>query len=221
MKGEIMQVLRDIAVTSVESDAEVLQDWFSLQSDLLSFMSTATPSLSYPWRHLVEAQIIHATGGRAQLYWEPFDIEQVAECDRFCEVAYQQTRYGFLGLVPGYLGSRLYPHIPQDFAKLCALLLRLSEFQLFIHYQTSGLLPLLPVGQVGKLTKREREVLLGLIKGESDDEISEVLGIEPTTVHTHRKHLYQRLDVHSAQEAALRCFTQRVVDWLNGPLIRY
>lgn len=216
-----MQVLRNIAVPSEESNVEILQDWLALQSDLLSFISTAKPSLSYPWRHMVEAQVVHSTRGRSRLYWEPFDIDQATECDRFYEIVYQRTRYGFLGLAPSYLGSHLYPNIPQDFAKLCALLLRFSECQLFIHYQASGLLPLVPVGQVGKLTKREREVLLGLIKGENDDEISEVLGIEPTTVHTHRKHLYQRLDVHSAQEAALRCFTQRIVDWLNGPLLRH
>ncbi|MEO7020991.1 MAG: LuxR family transcriptional regulator [Ktedonobacteraceae bacterium] len=201
----------------VEHELEVLQNWKSVQCDLLNFTLKATPLLTCSWRSMIEMQIVHCTKGRVHLYWEPFTIGDMIECDRFREIRYRQTRYGFLGLAPDYLASHNFPDIPQDFANLCALLLHSAECQLFIHYQSSGLIPLLPGEQVDRLTRRERDVLLGLIKGESDEEMSESLGIEPTTVHTHRKHLYRRLVVHSAQEAALRCFTQRIVDWLDGP----
>jgi DNA-binding NarL/FixJ family response regulator len=43
------------------------------------------------------------------------------------------------------------------------------------------------------------------------------LGIEPATVHTHLQRLYSRLDVHSAQEAILRSFELRLIDWLDLP----
>lgn len=202
---------------TIDTEVEILQSWISIQRNLLSFVLKTTPSLSYPWRSRLEERIVQCTGGRAYLYWRPFTIRSVIECDRLCEMRHEQTSYGFLGLVPGYLVSHNFPDLIQDFANLCALLLHTAECQLFIHYQSSGLVPLLPGEQIDRLTRRERDILLGLLKGESDDEMSEALGIEPTTVHTHRKRLYRRLVAHSAQEAALRCFTQGIVDWLDGP----
>ncbi|MBA2677580.1 MAG: response regulator transcription factor [Ktedonobacteraceae bacterium] len=212
-----MQELWSNNVIPLDNELDAVQEWNALRGELLQFACTTTPVVSQPWRRTLETHISHCTRGRASLYWEPFTFGRATECDRFCEVRYQHTRYGFLGLVPGYLVSHAHPDIAQEFAHLCALLLRFSEYQVFVHYQASGLLPLLPVDQVNKLTRREREVLLGLLRGESDDQMAATLGIEPTTVHTHRKRLYRRLEVHSAQEAALRCFTHRVVDWLDGP----
>jgi DNA-binding CsgD family transcriptional regulator len=203
-----------------EEDAEqemaVLQDWISLQRDLLIFALTTLHSKALSWRDVIETHIARCTKGRARLYWEPLTIGNALGCDRFCEVRYQQTRYSFLGLTPGYLASRSFPDIPQDFAHLCALLLSFVEYRALVHYQLDALPPLLPGENTNSLTRRERDVLLGLMRGESDAEMARSLGIEPTTVHTHRKRLYRRLEVHSAQEATLRCFTQRLVDWFDG-----
>jgi DNA-binding NarL/FixJ family response regulator len=137
------------------------------------------------------------------------------QCDRFCEVRFKQIRYGLLGLAPGYLVSHHFPDILQRFAHTCAMLLAFAEHQEFIQHLLGTAQPLFPPGAVDRLTRRERDVLSGLMKGLSDAEMAHSLGIEPTTVHTHRKRLYSRLGVHNAQEAILRCFTHRLINWLD------
>lgn len=47
--------------------------------------------------------------------------------------------------------------------------------------------------RVGKLTKREREVLQGMVNGETCREIGERLGISPRTVEIHRGHALIRV----------------------------
>lgn len=48
-----------------------------------------------------------------------------------------------------------------------------------------------------RLGKREREVLAGLLDGETEAAIAERLGISPHTVHTHVRTLYLKLGVHN------------------------
>ncbi len=198
-------------------ELSLLQEWEHIQRELLASAITASHTKSLSWRRVIDTRIARCTKGRAFLYWEPLALGNAVGCDRFCEVRFQQTRYGFLGLTPGYLASRCFPDIPQDFARLCAMVLALVEYQALVHYQLDSLPPLFPGEAIDRLTRRERDVLLGLIRGKSDAEMAMSLGIEPTTVHTHRKRLYRRLGAHSAQEATLRCFTHRLVDWLDGP----
>jgi len=200
-----------------EQEMAILHEWEVIQRDLLTFALTAPHAKSLSWRDVIDTHITRCTKGRAHLYWEPLAIGNALGCDRFCEVRHRKTRYGFLGLTPGYLTSRCFPDIPQDFAHMCALLLAFVEYQALVHYQLDSLPPLFPGESIDRLTRRERDVLLGIMRGDSDTEMAQSLGIEPTTVHTHRKRLYRRLGVHSAQEATLRCFTHRLVDWLEGP----
>ena len=49
----------------------------------------------------------------------------------------------------------------------------------------------------GKLGKREYEVLMRLLAGETEARIATELGISPHTVRTHVRNLYLKLDVHS------------------------
>lgn len=50
------------------------------------------------------------------------------------------------------------------------------------------------------LTAREREILGFLARGRSVPFISDALFIQKSTVETHRKHIYAKLDVHNRQE---------------------
>jgi DNA-binding CsgD family transcriptional regulator len=196
----------------------VLREWENIQRKLLAFLSAhATTPSSLSWKQVISTLIAQATRDRACLYWEPFTLGSARECDRFYEVRFQHIRYGLLGLAPGYLVSHHCPDIPQHFAYTCALLLAFVEYQELIQQQLDALPLLFPADPVGRLTRREQDVLFGLIRGESDAEMAHELGVEQTTVHTHRKRLYRRLNVHSAQEAILRCFTHRLVDWLDRP----
>ncbi len=48
------------------------------------------------------------------------------------------------------------------------------------------------------LTHTERKVLVLLAEAKSSDEISEVLGVSPRTIHTHRQNIRQKLDLRGA-----------------------
>ncbi len=56
------------------------------------------------------------------------------------------------------------------------------------------------LAQEADLSRREEEVLLLLAQGKKPAAVAEQLGIEPSTVTTHRKHVYQKLGVHSAKQ---------------------
>lgn len=58
-----------------------------------------------------------------------------------------------------------------------------------------------PIGESTKLTRRERDVLEMIAKGFSYVETSQICGVTSTTVHSHLKSIYRKLEVHSKTEA--------------------
>ncbi len=52
-----------------------------------------------------------------------------------------------------------------------------------------------------QLTKREHDILAMIAKGFSYAETSQICGIATTTVHSHLKSIYRKLEVHSKTEA--------------------
>ena len=213
-----IQELRVIEDLDPATELAVLQEWEYIQQRLFLSLHTSSPSPALSWRQVIDKTLAQYTRGRAFLYWEQFVVPGASQCDRFCAVRFKHIHYGLLGLAPGYLVSHQFPDILQRFAHTCAVLLAFAEHQELIQHLLGTVQPLFPMDAIDKLTRRERDVLLGLIGGRSDAEMADFLGIEPTTVHTHRKRLYHRLNVHSAQEAILRCFTHRLVNWLDTAL---
>lgn len=51
--------------------------------------------------------------------------------------------------------------------------------------------------RLGRLTKREREVMTGVAEGKANKVIAEELGLSPKTVEVHRARLMQKLEVDS------------------------
>jgi DNA-binding NarL/FixJ family response regulator len=64
----------------------------------------------------------------------------------------------------------------------------------------------LPAGsqEMPGLTPREQEVLRLMARGHSEETIARELGIALNTVKVHRRHLYDKLGVHSRVEAVLK-----------------
>jgi len=63
--------------------------------------------------------------------------------------------------------------------------------------------------EVHKLAPREQEVLQLLVSGHSYKMIAEKCGITLETVRSHIKRIYEKLQVHSATEAAAKTFMNR------------
>jgi two-component system response regulator NreC len=58
----------------------------------------------------------------------------------------------------------------------------------------------LPDDPLERLTNREREVLLLIIEGKTNSQVSEALGVSPKTVDNHRTRLMEKLGVHNTAE---------------------
>lgn len=61
-----------------------------------------------------------------------------------------------------------------------------------------------------QLSEREREILDLLVKGKRYKEIADTLFISPATVHTHLHNIYEKLQVRSRAEAAVKYFVHEV-----------
>src|SRR5438876_5623153 len=139
----------------------VLQEWEYIQQRLFISMHTLSPSPTLSWRQVIDKTLAQYTKGRAFLYWEQLAVPGANRCDRFCEVRFKQIRYGLLGLAPGYLVSHHFPDILQRFAHTCAVLLAFAEHQELIQHLLGAVQPLFPMEDINRLTRRERDVLLG------------------------------------------------------------
>jgi DNA-binding NarL/FixJ family response regulator len=65
----------------------------------------------------------------------------------------------------------------------------------------------LPAG----LTERELEVLLALVRGGSNQQIADALGISAKTVGHHVQHVYEKAGVHNRAAATLWAFEHDLV----------
>ena len=61
------------------------------------------------------------------------------------------------------------------------------------------------------LTERERDVLRGMVAGQTQKEIAAALFISPPTVNGHVQSLYRKLSVHTAGGAAAKAVGERLV----------
>jgi DNA-binding NarL/FixJ family response regulator len=66
-------------------------------------------------------------------------------------------------------------------------------------------------GEDISLTKREREVLTGLVDGNSYKAIANVLDISIDTVKFHFRNIYKKLHVHSQSEAVAKAIKEKLI----------
>ncbi|HYW41533.1 MAG TPA: response regulator transcription factor [Bryobacteraceae bacterium] len=61
------------------------------------------------------------------------------------------------------------------------------------------------------LTNREREILQLLAEGAANKDVANVLGLSPTTVISHRQHIFQKLNLHSVADLILYAVRKGVI----------
>ncbi len=61
------------------------------------------------------------------------------------------------------------------------------------------------------LSEREREIFQLIAEGRANKEIAELLGVSLSTVETHRAHIMEKLDLHSAAEVVLYAVRKGVI----------
>ena len=67
------------------------------------------------------------------------------------------------------------------------------------------------VDRYESLSNREREVFQLIAEGHTNKEIAGLLGVSPSTVETHRGHIIEKLDLHSAAEIVLYAVRRGVI----------
>lgn len=195
----------------LQEELAVFKEWANIQGQLISRTSLIS-SLSYLDDQSLAKLISQVTQDKAKLYWHPCpQLHGMGNC-QLVEVSHQHIRYGILQLVPGYLTSHLVPNIPQMFAHLCASIIALIEHRKLVQSLMKSLTPL---EVLSPLTRREQDVLKEMATGKDEDEITRSLNIAVTTVRTHRHHIYQSLNVRTPQEAILRSFSHRMLNWID------
>lgn len=201
----------------IAGERAIMREWHYIQQSLFHFLPTTLRAPLATRRQTFQQHIARITEMQARIWWETYPARMNAIGSRLLEICYKQIRYGLLELTNGYLESTLIPDVPQQFADLCALLLYTAEHEQFIGHYLAQFPLFVARGASVQLTPREKDVLVGLIRGENEEEMASRLGIAASSVHTHRRRLYNALNVDSAQQAVFRAFELRLVDWLDLP----
>jgi DNA-binding NarL/FixJ family response regulator len=61
------------------------------------------------------------------------------------------------------------------------------------------------------LSEREREIFQLIAEARTNKEIAALLNVSPSTVETHRAHIMEKLDLHSAAEIVLYAVRRGVI----------
>jgi two-component system, NarL family, response regulator NreC len=67
------------------------------------------------------------------------------------------------------------------------------------------------IDRYASLSEREREIFQLVAEAKSNKEIAALLGVSPSTVETHRAHIMEKLDLHSAAEIVLYAVRRGVI----------
>jgi DNA-binding NarL/FixJ family response regulator len=66
-------------------------------------------------------------------------------------------------------------------------------------------------GKAGRLTPKEREIVVLITEGLADKEISRRLNISVNTVHAHRNNISRKLDIHKQTDLVRFAIQERLV----------
>ena len=93
--------------------------------------------------------------------------------------------------------------------RACSIHMKNGEGSKDVGQAASELDAIEHLAQEGKLTPREREVLVELAAGHSSSYIAESLFISSNTARSHMKNIYKKLGVHSREELLTRIKSEK------------
>lgn len=193
--------LSDANGTSLEGCTQLIVDLLGVGQRLCKQATGAAEQLCY--------EVIRVTQGNARLILSG-QISPVGQQGPFpssvsFQVQFNNRNYGTLDIAPDsqYLKLPALPlHLAQLLAHICGLLLYTIEMSVFIERQSQRI----DLQYPEQLTRREREVLELICRGNDQQTIAEVLDIASATVDTYRKRICAKLGVHSERDIALAAY---------------
>jgi len=191
-----------------ETTGTGLQEFTQLIVDLLSLGQKVYQQIHLVGEDICQ-EVTRSTQGSARLFL-PYQNSSDGQPDPFpvsvsFPVQFRSRNYGRLDIAPDPQrpGSPALPlSVAQLLAHTCGSLLYSLELTAFIEGQCQRLDSQIPVN----LTKREREVLELICRGNDQQAIAEQLHIAPATVDTHRKRICEKLGVHSERDIPLAAY---------------
>ncbi|HEX6556181.1 MAG TPA: helix-turn-helix transcriptional regulator [Ktedonobacteraceae bacterium] len=196
-----------------------VEDYTQLIGDLLSFGQKLCNQTHRIGKHLCQ-EVMHATRGKAKLLL-PGQGSSTERQFPFptsvsFPVRFRHRIFGTLEVAPDstHPASPALPlPVAQLLAHTCGSLLYTLELTAFIEGQCQRL-----DSQVsGHLTRREREVLELICRGNDQQAIAEQLSIAPATVDTHRKRISEKLGIHSERDIPLAAYRANLFSVLDEP----
>jgi DNA-binding CsgD family transcriptional regulator len=193
--------LSDENGTSLEGCTQLIVDLLDVGQKLCKQAPGAAEQLCY--------EVMRVTQGKARLLL-PGQISPVGQQVPFpssvsFQVQFNNRSYGTLDIVPDSQYRKLPAlplHLAQLLAHICGLLLNTIEMSVFIERQSQRL----GFQHPEQLTRREREVLELICRGNDQQTIATVLDIASATVETYRKRICAKLGVHSERDIALAAY---------------
>lgn len=111
------------------------------------------------------------------------------------------TAHGDIGTAVAAMRRGAHNFIEKPFDRETILSALEEAFALLVQSESQRLTAAGAMLRIGALTPRERDVLEGLVAGQTNKMIAIALGISPRTVEIHRANMMEKLGVHSLPEA--------------------
>ncbi len=210
------QTQRSISAISNQVSME-LKDY----ADVLAHLLTCGQKLCEYKKNAPERlcqEIKHVTQGKVRLFLhkQNTSADQLTPSDVCANfpVQFAQRTYGTLQVISDHREppcAALPLAAAHMLAQTCGLLLHQLELSALLE----GQLRRIPRQIYSRLTKREQEVLLLMCRGQTQQEIAGQLQLAPATADTHRKHLFQKLGVHSERDLPLAAYQARFFSLLE------
>lgn len=102
--------------------------------------------------------------------------------------------------------------IPEELRKAADAVLSMYDSRVVLEATMRRFVAGQPEEDYPELTSREKEIIVGIVKGLSNKEIADELCVSVNTVMTHRRNIVSKLQIHSAAGLTIYAIVTHLVD---------